>query len=414
MCGQDKPTPSTYRTPCCLQPVGKSVAENGDLIVEEFPITYDGYTYPFGRIAYIKGRPPAPVVLVHHNYSGLKQFDVDQACWLAKVGYVGLAVDLYKETAAFRYKDRNLNHGRAVDFDEFCAAARAENLLERPSPEEFSTEELRAHWDATPKDDSGKIHWQGTRNFVGAFTQMRRLLCEPARWRGLMAANLDAAFKHPSVKPGLAGAIGYCLGGQSCLEHLRAGHKVQAICSLHGLLHSRPMTPEEPFNSLKRMTKEDYDRDIALPNAYAAGCKVLIENGEHDTEVPMADILAFREEMNANTVDWRFDNHARGPHGFALAKGIPGGDHYDEVIDRRSSIALLSLFAEAWPDYEQHEVECNASGCKLGQMIVPARFARKGASGKPSASSATSSGTIGFIAGAVVAAVAMAVLRATR
>ena len=41
------------------------------------------------------GRNLAPVVLVHHNYAGLKQFDVAQACFLARAGYVGLAEDLY-------------------------------------------------------------------------------------------------------------------------------------------------------------------------------------------------------------------------------------------------------------------------------------------------------------------------------
>ena len=52
-------------------------AKPGDLVVEEFPITFGGYTYPHGRIAYISGRGPRPVVLVHHNYAGLKQFDVE-------------------------------------------------------------------------------------------------------------------------------------------------------------------------------------------------------------------------------------------------------------------------------------------------------------------------------------------------
>ena len=60
--------------------------------MEEFPISFDGYDYIHGRIAYIVGSAPAPVILVHHNYAGLKQFDIDQACFFAKVGYVGLAV----------------------------------------------------------------------------------------------------------------------------------------------------------------------------------------------------------------------------------------------------------------------------------------------------------------------------------
>ena len=29
-----------------------------------------GYTYAYGHIAYIHGRPPAPVILVHPNYAG--------------------------------------------------------------------------------------------------------------------------------------------------------------------------------------------------------------------------------------------------------------------------------------------------------------------------------------------------------
>ena len=95
MCGQDRPSGTRYRTLDCFKPVDKSVAKKGDLIVEEFPISFDGYKYIYGRIAYLHGSAPAPVILVHHNYAGLKQFDIDQACYLAKVGYVGLAVDAW-------------------------------------------------------------------------------------------------------------------------------------------------------------------------------------------------------------------------------------------------------------------------------------------------------------------------------
>ncbi len=36
-----------------------------------------------------------PLVLVIHNYQGLKQFDIDVAEYLARLGYVGLAIDMY-------------------------------------------------------------------------------------------------------------------------------------------------------------------------------------------------------------------------------------------------------------------------------------------------------------------------------
>lgn len=45
---------------------------------------------------------------------------------------------------------------------------------------------------------------------------------------------LRKAFKHPAVKHGLAGAFGYCLGGQSCLEQVRAGHPIQVSWRFHG------------------------------------------------------------------------------------------------------------------------------------------------------------------------------------
>ena len=38
---------------------------------------------------------PRPLVLVIHNYQGLKFFDVDVAEYLARLGYAALAVDMY-------------------------------------------------------------------------------------------------------------------------------------------------------------------------------------------------------------------------------------------------------------------------------------------------------------------------------
>eukprot|EP00438_Fugacium_kawagutii_P013816 Skav210607 [mRNA] locus=scaffold234:108721:112866:+ [translate_table: standard] len=171
-------------------------AKPGDLIVEEFPITFEGYTYKYGRIAYIKGRGPRPVILVHHNYCGLKQFDVDQACFVARAGYVGLTVDLYQETASFTCYDRARASGRPVDRQGFMAVARAENLMQRDPPEQ----ELNLFFDAMPKNSEGKaqklipegkVDFQLVRNFVGGFVQMRRVLCNPAGWRDMMKAYLE-------------------------------------------------------------------------------------------------------------------------------------------------------------------------------------------------------------------------------
>jgi len=59
--------------------IPKVLKASGTLVIERLPLFFEGYTYAYGHIAYIHGRPPAPVILVHPNYAGLKQFDIDQA-----------------------------------------------------------------------------------------------------------------------------------------------------------------------------------------------------------------------------------------------------------------------------------------------------------------------------------------------
>jgi len=327
MCGSDaQPPADSYKTPACLEPTPAATAKRGDLVVERFPLTFDGYTYLHGHISYIKGRPPAPVILVHHNYAGLKQFDIDQASFLAKVGYVGLAVDLYKESENYKFADRN----------------------------------------------KGEFHVAGP--------IMNGLYLNPKHWRALLKAYLEAAFAHPAVAKGLAGAIGYCLGGQSCLEQLRDGQQVQALVTFHGLLQSRPWCGSEPG---PKMTQEEYLAKVDVPpTTCTPGCRLVVENGSHDGEVPVDSIMEWVEEMDKHEVNWQFHNHARMPHGFALAPGS-AGTCYREEADRRSTMWMLSTFAETWPEFKQHHVEMNACGTKIHNLLVPVG----GAKGKGKAKS---------------------------
>ena len=63
------------------------------------------------------------------------------------------------------------------------------------------------------------------------------------------------------------------------------------------------------------------------------------------------------------------NNHAKTPHGFALAPGV-FSTAYHELADRRSTLSMLSLFAEVWPEYPQFAVERNACGTVLGQAVA--------------------------------------------
>jgi len=308
-----------YKTPSGLRPCAVAAAD-GDLVVENFPITYEGYTYTHGAIAYIKGRPPAPVVMVNPNYAGVKQFDIDQASFLAKVGYVGLVVDLYKDSGEYDFSIHN--------------------------PEKGCDPEL------------------AKKHFKGAFREMNRLLLNPKPWRGLMGTFLEKARAHPAVHKEYAGAIGYCLGGQCVLESLRAGHQIQAGVTFHGLLQSYPL------DKGKRYTKERWMKEVDLaPNNYAKNCKIMIENGDLDGEVPPEALEDWKQEMDANGIDWIFHNHYQTKHGFALAPGV-WSTEYKEDSDRRSTLSMLQLFAEVWPEFPQYAVETNASGTRLGQRIL--------------------------------------------
>jgi len=339
-----------------LKPAGVAggpTTGEGQLIVESFPLTFQGYTYKHGVIAYIAGRAPAPVVIVHHNYAGLKQFDIDQACFLAKCGYVGIAVDLYKESKLIGEPDQALTY--AFEDRDPKRTLDGYGFVKKGSMTDGQKERAVRH---------GK----------GAFSAMMGLLRTPVFYRDLMGAWLDHARTHPAVHPKLAGAIGYCLGGQSLLEQVRAGHELQAVCSFHGLLHSRPEMPgrEHPRGGFfNRMTAEEFQADSSIkkaPNNYTKGCKVLIENGDLDEHVPTESLAEFRAEMDAAGIDWRFNNHSQTPHGFALAPGM-WGTRYHEDADRRSTLSMLQLFAETWPEFPQYPVATNACGTVLGQSI---------------------------------------------
>eukprot|EP01051_Picozoa_sp_SAG22_P002588 SAG22_NODE_117_length_19289_cov_12.242574_8_plen_372_part_00 len=368
MCGPSDPPEQEYATPRWLRPDGAASARvqvpqastaasssssssspgsesvPARLIVERMPITYEGYTYQHGHIAYIEGAGPKPVVIVHPNYAGLKQFDIDQCCFLARCGYAAMCVDHYEDEDDYSFADRN---------------PRRSHHAGSAIPLELNPDQKR----------------QARTHFIGAFTRMNARLSDPAHWRGLMRANLEMAFEHPAVERGLAAAIGYCFGGQAVLEQVRAGHQLQAVVSFHGLLHSKPLKLNAKghvdFGAGRVSDQEFADTFFNAENSYDTDCKVLIENGDLDDEVPQADIDAWKAEMDAHSIDWRFHNHARTPHGFALAAGV-WSTAYHEPADRRSTLAMLSLFAEVWPDYPQNPVTANACGTVLGQAIVSA------------------------------------------
>ena len=254
---------------------------------------------------------PRPLVLVIHNYQGLKFFDVDVAEYLARVGYVGLAIDVY---------------GNVVPPDE------------RVWP-----------------DDEHAIHDFQKQCFEGLVSMDH----DHELFRALLAEWIERGTAHPSVDASFApAAIGYCFGGMAVIECVRGGLNVSGVVSFHGLLQ----TGEDPNPARYGVERPPLK---TAPNTYNTDAVILIENGADDALVPDESKARFFEEMDAAGVQWMFNHHAKTPHGFALPPtlGPPGRLH--EATDRRSTVNMLSLFREIFPGIPQQPVSHNAAGTSI-------------------------------------------------
>ena len=86
----------------------------------------------------------------------------------------------------------------------------------------------------------------------------------------------------------------------------------------------------------------------AEPGAVAA--RVLVCHGALDPHVPMADVVAFTEEMTKAGADWQVKVYGGAMHGFTHARGVDGatpGVAYHAETDRRSFAAAQAFLDEA-------------------------------------------------------------------
>lgn len=278
---------------------------------DEVRVSFQGGEYIGHLVAPPASAGKRPLVLVIHNFQGLKFFDVHQAEFLARVGYVGLAVDVYGDL--------------------------------------FPPEQRL--W----PDDMAKA----PEFLKGAFTAMASMDRDCGKFRAIMKAWLDAGLAHPTVDASLPpAAIGYCFGGVACLECVRGGLNLGGVVSFHGLLQTGLDGVPERHGVTPPAT-------IPCENSYNTKTVVLVENGAHDELVPGESMVGFFTEMDAAGVDWILHHHARTPHGFALppSLGPPGCLH--EASDRRSTENMLTLFREIFPGVPQCCVDRNAAGTKL-------------------------------------------------
>ena len=265
---------------------------------------FRGSSYSGELVAPPKAAGKRPLVLIIHNYQGMKFFDVDVAEYLARVGYVGLAIDMYGERVPANQREFPEDPAKITAFQKRC------------------------------------------------FEGMVAMDHDHELFRALLEQWLEVGLDDDCVDEGFApAAIGYCFGGMAVIECVRGGLNVSGVVSLHGLLQ----TGEDPNPG-----RNGAPRPALKANNYTRNAVVVIENGANDE--PDESKQRFFAEMNEAGVDWVFNHHAHTPHGFALPPTLgPPGRLY-EPADGRSTVSMLSLFREIFPGVTQNHVGHNASG----------------------------------------------------
>ncbi len=161
---------------------------------------------------------------------------------------------------------------------------------------------------------------------------------DAGKFAGEVRQNMDAAKarfiaaedllkKHASVDAQKIAAIGYCFGGAVVLHMARVGVDLKGVASFHGSLGTA-----NP--AAKGMMK----------------AKVLVANGADDPFVKAEEIDAFKKEMEAASVDYKFVNYPGAKHSFTnpdadeLGKKFNKPFVYNAEADKQSWAEMQALF----------------------------------------------------------------------
>jgi dienelactone hydrolase len=142
-------------------------------------------------------------------------------------------------------------------------------------------------------------------------------------------AGMEFLKEKPFVDPTRIAAIGYCFGGGIVLNMARQGVDLKGVVSFHGSL-----SPVQPAQ-------------LGVVKA-----KVLVLNGDADKFTTAEQIAAFKKEMRAAKVNYRFISYPGAMHSFTnpdadkLAKQFNMPIAYNAEADRKSWEEMKRFFNE--------------------------------------------------------------------
>ena len=155
---------------------------------------------------------------------------------------------------------------------------------------------------------------------------------DPVAMQSRFVAAKDALSRHATVDASTIGASGYCFGGSVVLDMARAGLDLKGVAAFHAGLG-------------------------AAGPAAAAGkvkAKVLVLNGEADPFIKAESVDAFKKEMDAAKVDYRYINYPGAVHAFTNPEATEKGKQfnlplaYHAEADKQSKAEASKFFGAAF------------------------------------------------------------------
>ena len=137
---------------------------------------------------------------------------------------------------------------------------------------------------------------------------------------------------HGTTNPNAIAAIGYCFGGGVVLHMARFGADLDGVVSFHGSLATEAPAKKGAVKS-----------------------KVLVLHGAADLMVPPEQVAAFKKEMEAAEVDYRFVAYEGAKHAFTNEAATEKGKkfemplEYDAEADTKSWAEMQKFLVEIFP-----------------------------------------------------------------
>ena len=151
---------------------------------------------------------------------------------------------------------------------------------------------------------------------------------DPKTMESRFNAARETLAKHQTVDPSRIGAVGYCFGGGVVLNMARSGADLVGVAMFHGTLGANTPAP--------------------APGTVKA--KLLVLNGAADPFIKPEQIDAFKKEMDAAKVDYKFVNYPGAVHAFTNPEATEAGKKfnlplaYNAEADKESKAEAAKFF----------------------------------------------------------------------